>query len=124
MYFVLTKLNIRVLIIPNIIEGIINYIEDYDKLDIPICASKYISKFLDNSTLNLSCWQKPKKYKVNNLFPLEDRDLLDLDEIKIECYATPGHSQDGMCYLIDNKFLFSGLRKRILTRFLAFVKGI
>ena len=86
----------------------IRYIEDYDKLAVPICASKYITKVLEYSTLNLSCWEKPKRYKLNNLFALEDKDELDLEECKIQCYRTPGHSKDSMCYLIDNKYLFSG----------------
>ena len=86
----------------------IKYIEDYDKLAVPICASKHIMKFLDDSTLNLSCWEKPTKYKLNNLFSLEDKDELDLEECKVQCFRTPGHSKDSMCYLIDNKYLFSG----------------
>lgn len=86
----------------------IDYIEDYDKLGVPICASKHITKFLENSTLNLSCWKQPKKYKLNNLFPLEDEDYLDLEEVKIKCMLTPGHSLDSMIYLIDDKYLFSG----------------
>ena len=86
----------------------IDHVEEYDKLSVPICASKHITKFLDNSTLNLSVWKTPKRYKINNIFPLEDRDELDLGEVKIKCYNTPGHSSDSMCYLIDGRYLFSG----------------
>lgn len=86
----------------------IEYIEDYDKLGIPIYASKYIEKVLNNSTINLSCWKEPKKYKINNLVSLEDINTLALEEIQIKCYRTPGHSVDSMIYLINNKHLFSG----------------
>ncbi|MBR2969551.1 MAG: MBL fold metallo-hydrolase [Clostridia bacterium] len=86
----------------------IQYIEEYDRLGIPIYASEKIVDFLLDADKNVSKWYTPKVYEIKNLVKLIDGDQLDIDSHHIDCYYTPGHSDDSMCYLIDNEHLFSG----------------
>ena len=39
---------------------------------------------------------------------LKDREVLDIDGIKIECLLVPGHTWGHMVYLIDDEYLFTG----------------
>lgn len=86
----------------------INYIEEYDKLNIPIYCHKLTAEFLTNSVYNASSLWDSVIFKVNNLKFVEDGDEISVLNKTIKCFSTPGHSSDGMCYLYDNKDLFSG----------------
>ena len=39
---------------------------------------------------------------------LSDGEIIDIDDIKIECFLVPGHTWGHMVYLIDDKYLFTG----------------
>ena len=39
---------------------------------------------------------------------LQDRQILDIEGIKVECLLVPGHTWGHMVYLIDDKYLFTG----------------
>jgi len=39
---------------------------------------------------------------------LKDRQILDIDGIKVECILVPGHTWGHMVYLIDDEYLFTG----------------
>jgi glyoxylase-like metal-dependent hydrolase (beta-lactamase superfamily II) len=39
---------------------------------------------------------------------LEDNQMIDISGVKIKCILTPGHTPGHMCYLINDKYLFSG----------------
>ena len=39
---------------------------------------------------------------------LQDRQVLDIEGIKVECLLVPGHTWGHMVYLIDDKYLFTG----------------
>ena len=39
---------------------------------------------------------------------LEDGEEFDVDGLKIKCILTPGHTNGGACYLVNNEKLFSG----------------
>ena len=87
----------------------IKCIQEYDNLNIKIYAHKAILEMLNNTTNNVSLlFNKPTKYKINNLNLLMDEDELNIGDLTIKCYHTPGHSIDSMCYLINNEYLFSG----------------
>jgi glyoxylase-like metal-dependent hydrolase (beta-lactamase superfamily II) len=44
-----------------------------------------------------------KKYKL-----LEDQQILTIGNLKIQGFLTPGHTPGLMCYVINNKYLFTG----------------
>ena len=39
---------------------------------------------------------------------LEDRQIIQIGNLKIECYLAPGHTNGTMAYLVNDKYLFSG----------------
>ena len=41
-----------------------------------------------------------------NLF--EDREVININNISIKCIITPGHTLGSSCYLVNNKYLFTG----------------
>lgn len=85
----------------------VTYIEDYDKLNIPIYVHKNAIQILSNEILNASnMFNQPKQFDVKNLQYIDDGDVINLG-IEIKAYFTPGHSSDSMSYLIDND-LYSG----------------
>lgn len=84
------------------------FIEEFDKLNIPIYANKNISQMLNNATNNVSLmFGYEKAFNIKNLQFVEDNQDIIIENHKIKCLSTPGHSMDGMSYLIDNN-LFSG----------------
>jgi len=83
----------------------VDFIEEYDKLGVPIYASKETSRFLFNSKLNVS---HVMSYVVKNLIALDDNNTIECLLGDIKCIKTPGHSEDSMCYLLNNGSLFSG----------------
>ncbi len=85
----------------------IYYIEDYDKENIPIYASIYASENMLNERLNVSIMEKPKKYKLSHINNICDGDEVKIADIKVKCISSPGHTLDGMSYLIGD-MLFSG----------------
>ena len=44
----------------------------------------------------------------NQRILVQDRQILDIDHIKIECILVPGHTWGHMVYLIDDAYLFTG----------------
>ena len=85
----------------------IDYIEEYDRLGVPIYSSEKTSKFLTDTKLNVS---GNKTYKVKNNVPLYDGEKIESCVGTIECIKTPGHSSDGMSYLLhgEENTLFTG----------------
>ena len=86
----------------------IQYVNEYDKLGVPIYASEHIVEMLSDTQKNVSFWHTPTIFNIDNLQLLQDGDEIMLDGYDIRCYHTPGHSIDSMCYLVDNRYLFSG----------------
>lgn len=87
----------------------IKHVQEYDKLGIKVYAHKATLEMLKNETNNASVYfDKPTKYKINNLFLLVDQDELEIGELNIKCLYTPGHTIDSVCYLINNEHLFTG----------------
>lgn len=62
-----------------------------------------------NSTLNQAKWIFNSDFELN-YYPdiiLYDGDVLSFDNVKIECFHTPGHTQGSCIYLCEN-VMFSG----------------
>ena len=87
----------------------IKCVEEYDKLNIPIYASGYISELLNDQYKNASLlFNQPCKFNVKNIKFIENNEIIEIDNHKIKFLYTPGHSIDSMCYLLDDEILFSG----------------
>lgn len=87
----------------------IKNIEKYDELNIPIYAHKNILKLLDDEMMNASLlFNQPCQFNIENLCLVENNEEIEIDGHKFKCLHTPGHSIDSMCYLLDDKTLFSG----------------
>lgn len=87
----------------------IEYIEEYDKLGVPIFCNYLTENFLDDDLMNASRLLKsPMTFKVHNLSLIKDNDEIPLWGGVVKCVHTPGHSIDGMCYLFFDEVLFSG----------------
>lgn len=87
----------------------ISYIEEYDKSNIPIYINKKTYDFLLDSDKNATkLFNKDIVYHCNNLKFVDDGDVVKFDDYIIKCFTTPGHTEDGMSYLFDEKYLFSG----------------
>lgn len=84
------------------------YIEEYDKLNIPIYVNEHILELFEDQTKNASLmFDCSKTFKVKNLNFVCDNQEIEIDNHKIKCLCTPGHSVDSMSFIIDNN-LFSG----------------
>ena len=84
------------------------YIEEFDKLNIPIYVNEHIWELLEDPTKNASLmFGCSKTFKVKNLNFVSDNQEIEIDGYIIKCLYTPGHSADSMCFIIDNN-LFSG----------------
>ena len=54
-------------------------------------------------------WYKLPLIKTDNKkVLLKDGQILHIGDIKIECFLVPGHTWGHLCYLIDDKYLFTG----------------
>lgn len=92
----------------------IKYIEDYDSLNIPIYGHANIVQMLEDEDYNASkLFGEGKKYLIKNLQQCKDQQIFNYNDIEIRCIYTPGHTIDGMSYLLldkqtGKKILFSG----------------
>lgn len=72
-------------------------------------SSKYASinigdPDINHSVLGLGYALSAKKSEII----LEDGEEFEVDGLKIKCILTPGHTNGGACYLVNNEKLFSG----------------
>jgi glyoxylase-like metal-dependent hydrolase (beta-lactamase superfamily II) len=72
-------------------------------------AKVYISKLeeqmIDGSTKRMVLMKNklPCAYQT-----LNDSETVDIDGVSVKCIITPGHTKGSACYIVDNKYLFSG----------------
>ena len=86
----------------------IEYIEQYDRENIPIYAHTKVLEMFGDSANNASVmFGVPKVYNIENIHLLNDNQTIHIDGIDIKALYTPGHSIDSMCYMIGEN-LFSG----------------
>jgi glyoxylase-like metal-dependent hydrolase (beta-lactamase superfamily II) len=78
-----------------------------EKFDIPLYVGKGDESLLASPSANISALFGfdiicPDADKI-----LNDSDIIKVDSLQFKVLATPGHTQGGICYLIEN-YLFSG----------------
>lgn len=88
----------------------IQYIEDYDELGIPIYINEKTKDFFVNPKKNVSDLFDGDvyTYDVESVKTVKNGDKVAVLGMNIKCYETPGHSEDGMCYVLNDEILFSG----------------
>ncbi len=82
-----------------------------DCFDVPIYIFKDEMDILKDNNANLSALFGIKfDYDVNklNLITLEDGQELEIADMNIKVIHTKGHTKGSVCYLFNNKYLFSG----------------
>lgn len=85
----------------------IKYIEDYDRLNIPIYAHKNTLQILSDERLNVSnMFDQPTRFYIKNIQTIDEGQINNFG-VEINAYYTPGHSSDSMSYFIEDD-LYSG----------------
>lgn len=87
-------------------HGHFDHMQGLEDLDCPFFISEVEKEFLSDTELNLSCFFDPLIIKKPANF-IGDKDVLSLDEDKIEIIPTPGHTPGSVSCLIGG-FLFTG----------------
>ncbi len=79
------------------------YVEDYEKeFFCPIYMSEKGADFLKNETLNVSAMLSlPKTFNLKNVAYLNGGETLHLKDFCVNVIASPGHSADSLCFLIN-----------------------
>lgn len=92
-----------------ITHGHFDHIYNLDSFkNIKIYASSKFKEVVENNNLNASNFFSIKKtFILSNYCPLQDGEVIKIDNLDIKCIYSPGHSSDSCCYLI-NENLFCG----------------
>ena len=79
-------------------------------LNVPIYIYKDEQVFLSSPDLSLyRYFNKHMPFNISDLsIHLLEEGIINLLGFNIEVIATPGHTKGSVCYLVDNKYLFSG----------------
>lgn len=78
-----------------------------DKTQAPIYIHKDDANMLRNANINHSTTIVGSKVEIEPDHLLEDGDVLDLGELKLNFIHTPGHTKGGVCIQVENA-LFTG----------------
>ncbi len=80
------------------------YVEDYEnELSCPIFMSEKGSDFLKNETLNVSALLSiSKTFNLKKAVHLKGNETLHLKDFCVNVIASPGHSADSLCFLINS----------------------
>lgn len=94
-------------------HGHIDHIGCDDKFVVPVYVHKLDAALLKSAELNLSGFLM-RPYAIGKktvIKTVEDGDIIELGEIKLEVIHTPGHTKGGICLLLNSaipKILFTG----------------
>lgn len=98
---------------PQMVRAVLLTHSDYDHvgaIKLFKNATVYISaaeeEMINGKTARMSFFHKNKLNRTYNL--IEDNQVLDIAGLKVQGILTPGHTPGSMCYLINNKYLFTG----------------
>jgi len=111
------KININ----PNSISKIFLTHSDYDHyngMQVFSNSIVYISneeKVMINRGVHRLFGLNRKSHVLTKMEELQDGQIINYEDIKIECILTPGHTYGSMSYLVDNKYLFLGDACRIIN---------
>ncbi|GAA0178397.1 MBL fold metallo-hydrolase [Clostridium sediminicola] len=102
-------------------HGHYDHVGAIDCFDVPVYIHKTEYSFLKTDEINgFKSHNKLKPYSVDdlNIVKIEDSDVIEFDDKKIEVIHTPGHTAGCVCYKFEND-LFSGdtLFKEAVGRF-------
>ena len=88
----------------------ITYIESYQiAFHCPIYMHEHSAKFLHNPVLNVSqFFGANKTFDLHDVKYIKGKETLDLGGLSIKAIYTPGHSDDSVCYLLEDGKLFVG----------------
>lgn len=103
-------INIKYILITHCHYDHISSLEELrEKTNAPLVSSKKGSINIQNPDINFSVsgLGYALSAKKSDII-LNDGDILSLDSLNIKCIYTPGHTNCGVSYLINNKKLFSG----------------
>lgn len=92
-------------------HGHIDHIGCDDKFDVPVYIHQKDLTALKNPQINLSVFFASSLCLDSKIKTLEDKEYIELDQIKLEVIHTPGHTPGGICLLMikpTNKILFTG----------------
>lgn len=74
------------------------YISDIENL--------YFEKKAKRKLLHVKPIRHPKISNQKHI--VKDKQIFSIGDIKVQCFITPGHTLGLMCYLIDDKYFFTG----------------
>lgn len=104
-----TKLPLKALFITHCHYDHIEFIEEYNKLKIPIYVGPNAEMLMNDFQANASdLFNDSRIFVVENSVELKDGEQISIADLKIEAITSPGHSIDGMCYLVNDEDIFSG----------------
>ena len=87
----------------------IRNIAEYDRQGIVAYIHHTSQRLLQDVYGNASMlFNQPTIYNINNISIIKGDQDINIGDHLIKCIYTPGHTIDGVCYLIDNQYLFSG----------------
>ncbi len=88
-------------------HGHIDHIGLNDKFKVPVYIHKLDKPYLKDPSKNLSLFLSSGFTSDSKVFTVKDKDLIVLNDLKLEVIHTPGHTPGGICLRIEN-ILFSG----------------
>lgn len=74
------------------------YISDIENL--------YLEEKATRKLLHTKAVRRPRISNEKKI--VHDQETLNIGDIKVQCFLTPGHTKGLMCYLIDDEYLFCG----------------
>ena len=92
-------------------HGHYDHIGCNDEFNVPVYVHREDAALLKDPQLNLSNFLMASYSVRATIMILEDKENIELDQIKLEVIHTPGHTPGGICLLMHkptNKILFSG----------------
>ena len=88
----------------------ITYIESYQiAFGCPIYMHENSEKFLTNIQLNASkFFGADKTFNLHDINYIKGKETLQFADMQVKAIYTPGHSDDSLCYLLEDGTLFTG----------------
>ncbi len=92
-------------------HGHFDHIGCDDKFDVPVYIHQKDAELLNDPKQNLSAFFIAAYAVKSKIIPLEEKQVIELEKIRLEVIHTPGHTPGGICLLLDKPesgILFSG----------------
>ncbi|MFP4697970.1 MAG: MBL fold metallo-hydrolase [Eubacteriales bacterium] len=93
-------------------HGHFDHIGSVDRLkkeyDIPVYASAFEKDMMEDSKKNLSKYFIGVEITANANKVIKDGDVLSIGTFNLKCIEVPGHTQESICFYMEEGYLFSG----------------